>query len=152
MMTALYNNWWVNGIVVATTFLVVSLAVLVHYEGLLFTSRNLPRLSTPARFKVVIVIAGVLCLHVTEIWIFGLAEWLLLQLPDAGSISGEHHPHLFDVIYLSASTFTTVGYGDLAPRGALRFMLGTEALTGFVMITWSASFTYLEMERFWNRR
>ena len=24
------------------------------------------------------------------------------------------------------------------------------SLTGFVLITWSASFTYLEMERFWR--
>jgi hypothetical protein len=25
-----------------------------------------------------------------------------------------------------------------------------EALAGFVLITWSASFTYLEMEKFWR--
>jgi len=27
---------------------------------------------------------------------------------------------------------------------------GMEALTGFLMITWSASFTYLEMSRLWT--
>ena len=45
-----------------------------------------------------------------------------------------------------------VGFGDLAPVGAVRFLSGTEALTGFVLITWSASFTYLEMERYWRQR
>jgi hypothetical protein len=30
-------------------------------------------------------------------------------------------------------------------------MAGTMALTGLVMITWSASFTYLEMARFWRK-
>jgi hypothetical protein len=30
-------------------------------------------------------------------------------------------------------------------------MAGTEALTGFLLISWSASFTFLEMQRFWGR-
>jgi hypothetical protein len=47
--------------------------------------------------------------------------------------------------------FTTLGLGDLVPVGAVRFMTGTEALTGFVLIAWSASFTFVEMERFWKQ-
>ena len=58
---------------------------------------------------------------------------------------------LLDAVYLSAVTFTTVGFGDVAPVGPIRFLSGTMALTGFVLVTWSASFTYLEMERFWRR-
>lgn len=58
---------------------------------------------------------------------------------------------LLDAVYLSAATFTTVGFGDLAPVGPIRFLSGTTALTGFVLIAWSASFTCLEMERFWQR-
>ena len=57
---------------------------------------------------------------------------------------------LLDAIYFSATTFTTLGYGDLAPVGPIRFLSGTAALTGLVLISWSASFTYLEMERFWR--
>jgi hypothetical protein len=45
-----------------------------------------------------------------------------------------------------------LGFGDLAPVGAIRFLSGTEALTGFTLITWSASFLYLEMEAFWRKR
>ena len=48
-------------------------------------------------------------------------------------------------------SYTTVGFGDVTPVGPIRFMAATEALTGLVLITWSASFTYLEMERFWGR-
>ena len=54
----------------------------------------------------------------------------------------------------AAKAAATVPEGMLAitaPLGPVRFLSGTEALTGFVMITWSASFTYLEMERFWRR-
>jgi len=53
-------------------------------------------------------------------------------------------------VYFSAVTYSTVGFGDVIPTGPLRFLVGTEALTGFVLITWSASFTYLEMQRYWK--
>jgi hypothetical protein len=48
-------------------------------------------------------------------------------------------------------TYTTVGYGDFVPTGAIRFLCGVEALAGFVLITWSASFMFIEMQRYWGR-
>ncbi len=41
-------------------------------------------------------------------------------------------------------------FDAIALAGAIRFMTGMEALTGFVLITWSASFTFLEMQKFWK--
>lgn len=140
-----------NAAVAGATVAAVTIAVLIHYEGLVFVSRSLVRLGVKRRTKVLYAIGSVIVLHVLEIWAFGLALWGLLHWPDTGSL-GAGMPHLFDAIYFSAATFTTVGYGDLAPVGAIRFLCGTEALTGFVLITWSASFTYLEMEQFWRNR
>ena len=146
----MYANWLVNLAVVGATLLAVGASVLAHYEGLVFTSIGLARhLGGHRRIKVLYCIASVLALHVLEIWIFGLALWALLQWPESGSLEPAAQ-HLFDVIYFSTVTFTTVGFGDLAPVGPIRFLSGTEALTGFVLITWSASFTFLEMERFWR--
>lgn len=146
----MYADWLVNLIVIVATLAAVALSVLAHYEGLIFTARGLAHLSgVRSRVKVLYGIASVLVLHVVEIWIFGLVLWGLLQWPECGSL-GPAAQHLFDVIYFSAVTFTTVGFGDLAPLGPIRFLSGTEALTGFVLLTWSASFTYLEMERFWR--
>jgi len=73
--------------------------------------------------------------------------------PGAGSVAGVGGVEtLFDAFYLSATTFTTLGFGDLTPMGAIRVLSGCEALTGLLLITWSASFTYLEMARLWNER
>jgi hypothetical protein len=55
-----------------------------------------------------------------------------------------------DYFYLSITTFTTLGIGDVHPRGALRTIAGVESLNGLVLIGWSASFTYLSMEQFWE--
>ena len=148
----MYDNWGINLLVVAATAITVSLAVLIHYEGLVQISQRLTRMQTQRRRKVLYGIFGVLILHVAEIWVFGSALWALLELANAGHLTGDDHISLLDAVYLSAATYTTVGFGDLAPVGAVRFLVGTEALTGFVLITWSASFTYLEMEHFWRLR
>ena len=145
----MYSDWLINLTVAVATLAAVCLSVVVHYEGLVFTYRRLAKLGGPPRVKVLYAIGSVLALHVTEIWIFGLMAWLLLRLPECGNL-GAGAVHLFDYVYFSAATYTTVGFGDIAPVGPIRFLAGTEGLTGFVLITWSASFTYLEMERFWR--
>jgi hypothetical protein len=63
------------------------------------------------------------------------------NLVDAGGI--------LDCVYLSFVTFTTVGYGDVVARGELRYLGGIESLTGIILITWSASFLFVEMQRNW---
>ncbi len=148
----MYDSWPINLLVVAITAITVSFAVLIHYEGLVQISQRLSQMKTQRRRKVLYGIFAVLILHVAEIWLFGSALWGLLELAGAGHLAGASHVSLLDAIYLSAATYTTVGFGDLAPVGAVRFLVGTEALTGFVLITWSASFTYLEMEHFWRLR
>lgn len=148
---ALYQNWSANALVVSATFTAVAATVLLHYEGLAAMSTRLARRSTQRRRKVLYAITAILVLHIVEIWIFGLTCWLLLLWPACGHIAGSANVHLFDAVYLSAVTYSTVGFGDLAPVGVVRFLIGTESLVGFVLITWSASFTYLEMAHFWDR-
>ena len=148
---ALYQNWTANFLVVSATFVAVAVVVLLHYEGLAAMSGRLARRNGQRRRKVLYAITAILVLHIVEIWIFGLTCWLLLMWPACGHIVGSANLHLFDAVYLSAVTYSTVGFGDLAPVGVVRFLIGTESLVGFVLITWSASFTYLEMSHFWDR-
>jgi len=148
----MYSHWTANLLVLIATMTTVALAVLVHYEGLRWISA---RLEKPAgrvrRRKVLIGVYGVIVLHVAEIWLFGGAIWALLNIPDTGNIIGATYSGLLDAVYLSATTFSTLGFGDLAPIGPVRFLCGTEALSGFILITWSASFLYLEMREYWRR-
>jgi hypothetical protein len=146
-----YGNWGVNLIVVAVTGIAVALCVLLHYEVLNFLSRWLLKLKGQHRRRVLIAICGILPAHVAEIWVFGIAYVLLSFSPAFGSAHGIG-PSMLDYIYISAMTFTTVGASDAYLNGPIRFVSGNEALTGLVLITWSASFTFLEMERFWRDR
>ncbi|MFT6897577.1 MAG: hypothetical protein ACJA13_001986, partial [Paraglaciecola sp.] len=38
------------------------------------------------------------------------------------------------------------------PFGDLRYLTGIESLTGLVLITWTASFLFFEMQRHWNTK
>jgi hypothetical protein len=144
--------WLPSLLVVVVTALTVAVVVLTHYEGLVWLSGRLAKPSVTGRRKVLYGVYIMLCLHVLEIWMFGLAMWLLLAVAGTGYILGLDNASFLDAVYLSAATFTTVGFGDISPGGAIRFLAGTEALTGFGLITWSASFTYIEMEQYWRRR
>ena len=146
------TDWVAHAQIAVTTVALVAACVLGQYEGLLLVSRHLERDRSRDRRKVLTGIFCVLGIHVAQIWLFGLAVWLLLMRPESGALSGVESLHLFDAIYFSAVTFTTVGFGDLTPVGPIRFVAGTEALTGFVLITWSASFTFIEMQKFWKGR
>lgn len=147
-----YGDWGVNSLVVGATVVVVSLCVLLHYEALQWLSERLRRMAGRRRRRVLVGVYALVLIHVVEIWLFGVTLYVLMWVPGAGGITGMAHPLLLDAVYLSAASYTTVGFGDVAPLGPLRFLIGTESLVGLVLIGWSASFTYIEMEAFWRQR
>ncbi len=148
------EQWGEHLLVACVAALVTGLVVLIHYEGLHGLARRYSgRSPTRDRGVMLRIIFALLALHIVEIWCYGLTFWLLLKVPGTGFVHGEHGlDNLFDAIYLSATTYTTLGFGDLAPVGAIRLVSGLESLTGFLLVTWSASFTYLEMSRYWRDR
>ncbi len=137
-------------IMLGLTLVTVSLTVLIHFSCLNWLSQRLPKMSIVPRRRVLIIIVIALLAHVVEIWIFGGAYWIATRYPELGALSGDAHTHLLECVYFAAATFSTLGYGDIVPIGPLRLMAGLEALTGFVLITWTASFAYLEMQRNWS--
>ena len=123
--------------------------VLVHYEALSLLASLMPRLRLPRRMRITIAIFGMLLAHVVEVWVFGLAFWWLDRWPELGRLPGAFEEGALDFVYYSVVTYTTLGYGDIVPSGPVRILAGTEALVGLTLITWSASFSFLEMQRDW---
>ena len=143
-----------------TQFITISLinaalvlfAIFLHYEVLYHLARQLAdRLHLPRRFRVLLSVCVIFMTHVAEIWVFALGYYYTLNMPGMGKLIGENLAHggLMDCAYLSFVTFTTVGYGDLVVHGYARYLTGLEALTGLVLVTWSASFLFIEMQRYW---
>jgi hypothetical protein len=132
-------------------FLLVATTVL-HYEVLRLVSAGLPLLHIEQRLKLVVVIIGAFVAHFAEIMLYGVAFFLLANYMHVGHM-GDAGPLPFTrCLYFSAETYTTLGYGDVLPHGDLRLLAGLEALNGMLLMGWTASFTYLSMERLWHSR
>ena len=88
----------------------VVLTILIHFFGLaallLVIRAVAPRVGNPTTFvygaaTILLVVFGVVGLHSVEIWAYAA---LYMALGEFGSLE--------DALYYSASTFSTVGYGD----------------------------------------
>ncbi len=128
---------------------VIGIAVLIHYETLYRLALLLPKLGIAPRFRVLCGILGAFLAHVLEIWLFAFGYYLLLSWEGMGELGGNFDGSLLDCSYFSFSNYTSLGYGDIEPFGHIRFLAALEALTGLIMIGWTASFMYIEMQKFW---
>jgi hypothetical protein len=132
--------------------LVVAIVVIIHYEFLYRLTRHIPSLNIKHRYRIVVGVFGALIAHAIEIWVFSLAYYLMHRSDGWGELSGNFDGSLMDCVYFSFTVFSTVGFGDIAPLGELRYLTGIESLTGLVLITWTASFLFFEMQRNWSAR
>ena len=115
----------------AATFL----CVLLHYEAMSFASSFVRKLRVARRMRVFLLVQAMLVAHVIEVWIFALTYWVLEGYPALGVIEGAFDEGALDLVYFSVVNFTTVGFGDLVPVGAIRILAGTEA-AGHVTCSW----------------
>ncbi|WP_339652405.1 ion channel [Halopseudomonas pelagia] len=134
------------------TLITAVMAVMLHYESFILFDRIVAKFRFSHRRRMLLLIFGLLFVHVIAIWGFGISAWWLVEVNSAGMVMGYEAMSFFDYIFMSAVTYTTLGYGDMIPLGPIRFLYGTQGLVGFVLITWSASFAFLEMQRNWNKR
>lgn len=139
-------------IVALVCALLVAVTTVLHYETLRWLNQWLPRLRMPKRPKLLVVMFGAFMAHAVEIFLYGLAfYWLVVFMAD-GTLHGNTPLTLVNCIYFSAENFTSLGLGEIVPVGPVRMLVGVEALNGLLLIGWTASFTYLEMERYWKAK
>jgi len=130
---------------------IIALAVLIHYEFLYRISAAIPKMRIRHRFRIVFGVFGALIAHSLEIWLFSVAYYYLPHFQEWGYLKGNFDGSIMDCVYFSYTIFTTLGFGDIEPYGHIRHLVGLESLTGLLLITWTASFLYYEMQRYWDR-
>lgn len=141
-------------------FIVVSVCVLIHFEIINLLTNSLSKFKTTPRIAILLSLFTCFFAHLLEVLIFAIAYYGYIHADGFGQlIGGDLNGHgllgtpsttLLDCIYFSLTSYTSLGFGDLAPTGWLRFLAGVEALTGLLLIAWTASFMYLEMQKHWR--
>jgi len=137
-------------VVIALCLVLVVATTLVHYEVLALMSASLPGMAIAPRLKLVVVVLSAFVAHAGEIALYAVAMWACVHALGVGGFSGSIGASLRACLYFSAETYTSLGFGDIVPLGPLRLLAGVETLNGLLLIGWSASFTYLSMEKFWD--
>lgn len=133
------------------SLILAAASALLHFECLKLLNGLLPRVRIiERRAKVLAGFAGAMISHWLQIMLFALAYYVLRDRFGLGGFGGHFHDVFTNFVYFSAETYSSLGLGDIFPMGSLRLVTGIETLTGLLMISWTASFTYLEMQRYWR--
>jgi len=136
---------------VALAILLVAFTFLLHYRSLIWLwSRWDSGFVKEEQWLILITIFILFWVHMLEIGAYALAYYLAVSYLDVGRFMGEVIDSPMTYFYYSGVMYTSLGLGDVYPTGHIRFVTFMEALNGLMLITWSASFTYLAMRRTWH--
>ena len=115
----------------------------------LLTSKLVGALSGYLRAGVALAVALALLAHVLEVVMFGIGWFLLIEASLVEIVLPA--PTMVDAIYFSGAVYTSLGFGDIIPVSSGGKLLAVvETITGLVLIAWTASFTFYEMQRHWT--
>ena len=129
------------------------LTVGLHYELLVFISFVVQRVSGSARFGVALAVVMALIAHMIEVAVFAAGWHVLIQW---GYVELAHFemevfvPTFIDALYFSGSVYTSLGFGDIVPASGGQVLAVSEAVTGLVLIAWTASYTFFHMQSHWR--
>lgn len=132
-------------LIILFPFLLV-LTVTVHYG---FLTRLMAILDTDwaQSTKLIAIICGLFVAHVVEVVVYAFVYYFSHLIPGFGELLGASFDDWVNTLYFSFVAYSSLGAGDLSASGWLKILYGLEAINGLVLITWSASFSLLAMNR-----
>ena len=98
-------------------------------------------------FRSVLILILLFLIHITEILWFSLGLYIANEVLNIGYFTEPFQPIFRDYFYYSLVTYSTLGLSEFAPVGHIKVITGLESLTGFIMLTWSATFFYTLINR-----
>ena len=153
LLVELIQQGFFRGTAIAAAL--IALCTFVHFYTFVTLNKVLKKIKKKHHLKQTIVLLFALFFaHSIHVWFFACGYMLLVNTFEIGHFvteSGDmYHTGFVDALYYSIVTYTSLGFGDIIPTQATRLLTGIEALLGLLMIAWSASFTYITMEKRWR--
>lgn len=134
----------------ALALAMLGLTTALHYEGLKLLGN--PRRESPWRSGPVFAITVLVTLHLAEIGFYAAAYAMGVHALDLGALRGAAAASGLDYFYFAAETYSTLGYGDVVPVGALRMLASVEPLNGLLLLAWSGAFLFRHLDEWDDRR
>ncbi len=126
----------------------IVLCVMIFFESLAHTWARLHRLQGRLRMQILLTTFVIFAAHTLCIWLFGGAYYMLEHVTELGRLHGNHDQDFLSYVYFSATTYSSLGFGDVYPEGWLRMIAAAEVIMGLLLIGWSVTFTYLVTQEY----
>ena len=114
----------------------------LHAAGLELIRRAKPRQKKHRHLGLLFTFWGLAILHLLEIAVAATVLAFLLSDPGNGTLTEGSGSSAADYLYFAGVSFATLGYTQLEAHGAIRLLVMTLSLSGFMLLTWSATFIY----------
>jgi len=128
--------------VVLIGFISVLVATGLFYEYVCLLLRFISSYKLTPRRLLYTLITGIFLAHGLTVSLYAIIYWLLVHWLGYGELSGVINNHYTSYLYYSATTYSSLGVGDIFSEGGLRLLTGLQAINGLVLITWSATISY----------
>lgn len=95
-----------------------------------------------AFFMSVSVVIFLFLIHIIEILWYALMLYFAFDIVGLNGFQGDTVLLPLDFLHVAASSFTTLGSLSVTPQQELALLIDAISLTGFMMLTWSATYYY----------
>lgn len=139
------------GYSILVTAICVAACIVLHLYVLRLLWRCVrSRVREMTGIRLALLVLGCVAGHILEISVFAVGFFVCAAETNDRKLvmEGLHHEHL-DLWYYSAAFYTSLGE-KRPPSGGLRIFAACETVTGLILITWTASFLFLLMQRSWS--
>lgn len=137
-------------LILLASFTAVFTTTALFYECLCLISRFVSVMTTKHRPIMFVMVGGIIVAHALAILVYAVLFWTLTHYVGFADLSGRVPDHFLTYLYFSATSYSSLGVGDVFPIEGLRFLTGVETINGLILITWSAAFTYSSVQKMWE--
>lgn len=142
---------WQMAIAIVATLVCMLTSIALHWLVLRLLWRSAwPRLRRLPGNGIGVMLLGCVLAHYVEISIFGVGMYVTATAGQTFAVDTSYQPENLELWFHSASFYTSLG-ADRPPTAGLRVVATSEALTGLILITWTASFLFLLMQASWGQ-
>ena len=126
---------------VALALAMLATTTALHYQALHLLAHAASGKRVSQR-RIVALLFALVAVHLIEVALYAGAYAIGANALGLGALRGQTDRAPLDFFYFAAETYSTLGYGDLVPVGALRLVASVEALNGLLLLSWSGAFLF----------
>lgn len=141
-------NYYFEALIISLVIALVT--TIMFYEILGVVMKIITRRTMTPRKLLLVLISGILLAHSITIILYSMVYWILVQLEHCPPLQGIDAGEIGAYLYYSATSYSSLGVGDIYAKGSLRLITSFEVINGLTLIAWSATFTYFAVQKMWE--